>query len=152
MYHSTNNGRTESSLDVFGNYYPYLISVTSDYDKSASSYLREINIDFNTISNKLGINFNNSTIIEILEYTDGGNIKTINIGDKTYTGRQVRELLGLRSADFDIKINDGSASFITRGFGHGVGMSQYGANGMANAGYNYKDILSHYYPGTNLKR
>lgn len=152
MYHSTNNGRTESSLDVFGNYYPYLISVTSDYDKSASSYLREINIDFNTISNKLGINFNNSTIIEILEYTDGGNIKTINIGDKTYTGRQVRELLGLRSADFDIKINDGSAAFITRGYGHGVGMSQYGANGMANAGYNYKDILSHYYPGTNLKR
>ena len=56
-----------------------MISVTSEYDKSASSYLREVDIDFNTISNKLGINFDSSTIIEILEYTDGGNIKTINI-------------------------------------------------------------------------
>ena len=152
MYHSTNNGKTESSLDVFGNYYPYLISVTSEYDKSASSYLREINMDYSVISSKLGIIFDNSSIIEILDYTDGGNIKTINIGGNNYTGKQVRKLLGLRSADFDIVLNDGNAKITTRGFGHGVGMSQYGANGMANAGYNYKDILSHYYPGTNLKR
>lgn len=152
LYHSTNNGKTESSFDVFGNYYPYLISVTSEYDKSASSYLRTTTIDLNTISSKLGINLTGDSIIEILSYTDGYNIKQINIAGSTFTGRQVREALGLRSADFDIVINENTANITTRGFGHGVGMSQYGANGMANAGYGYQNILSHYYPGTTLKK
>ncbi len=152
MYHSTNNGKTESSLDVFGNYYPYLVSVTSEFDKSASSYLRTVSMDINTISSKLGINLSSDSIIEILSYTDGSNIKEINIGGSIFTGRQVREALGLRSADFDIVINGNNASITTRGYGHGVGMSQYGSNGMANAGYNYKSILSHYYPGTTIKK
>ena len=152
LYHSTNNGKTESSLDVFGNYYPYLVSVTSDYDKSASSYLRNINFDFNTLSNKLGINLNSNSVINIISYTDGGNIKEININGNIYSGKRVRELLGLRSVDFDINIENNSVNITTRGYGHGVGMSQYGANGMANAGYGYKDILSHYYPGTILKK
>lgn len=151
LYHSTNNGKTESSLDVFGNYYPYLVSVTSEYDKSASSYLRTITMDLNTISSKLGINLTSDSVIEILSYTDGSNIKEINIAGSTFTGKQVRETLGLRSADFDMVINENNVSITTRGYGHGVGMSQYGANGMANAGYGYKDILSHYYPGAVLK-
>lgn len=152
LYHSTNNGKTESSLDVFGNYYPYLVSVTSEYDKSASSYLRTVEIDLNTISSKLGINLNSESIIEIISYTDGSNIKEITIDGSTFTGKRVREALGLRSADFDIVVNGTTANITTRGFGHGVGMSQYGANGMANAGYNYQSILSHYYPGTILKK
>ena len=152
LYHSTNNGKTESSLDVFGNYYPYLISVSSEYDKNASSYLRTINMPIDTISNKLGLNLNNDSVISILSYTDGGNIKEININGNNFSGKKVRELLGLRSADFDISISDNNANITTRGYGHGVGMSQYGANGMANAGYSYKDILSHYYPGTTLTK
>lgn len=144
LYHSTNNGKTESSFDVFGNYYPYLISVTSDYDKNASSYLRSVNFDFDTVSNKLGTNLNNDSIINIISYTDGGNIKEININGNIYSGKKIRELLGLRSADFDINIENNSIHI------HGVGMSQYGANGMANNGYNYIDILVHYYPGTIL--
>lgn len=152
LYHSTNNGKTESSLDVFGNYYPYLISVSSEYDKNASSYLRTINMPLDTISNKLGLNLNNDSVISILSYTDGGNIKKININENNFSGKKVRELLGLRSADFDISISDNNANITTRGYGHGVGMSQYGANGMANAGYGYKDILSHYYPGTTLTK
>ncbi len=152
LYHSTNNGKTESSLDVFGNYYPYLISVSSEYDKNASSYLRTINMPLDTISNKLGLNLNNDSVISILSYTDGGNIKEININGNNFSGKKVRELLGLRSADFDISISDNNANITTRGYGHGVGMSQYGANGMANAGYGYKDILSHYYPGTTLTK
>lgn len=152
LYHSTNNGKTESSLDVFGNYYPYLISVSSEYDKNASSYLRTINTPLDTISNKLGLNLNNDSVISILSYTDGGNIKEININGNNFSGKKVRELLGLRSADFDISISDNNANITTRGYGHGVGMSQYGANGMANAGYSYKDILSHYYPGTTLTK
>ena len=152
LYHSTNNGKTESSLDVFGNYYPYLISVSSEYDKNASSYLRTINMPLDTISNKLGLSLNNNSVISILSYTDGGNIKEININGNNFSGKKVRELLGLRSADFDISISDNNANITTRGYGHGVGMSQYGANGMANAGYSYKDILSHYYPGTILTK
>lgn len=152
LYHSTNNGKTESSLDVFGNYYPYLISVSSEYDKNASSYLRTINMPIDTISNKLGLSLNNDSVISILSYTDGGNIKEININGNNFSGKKVRELLGLRSADFDISISDNNANITTRGYGHGVGMSQYGANGMANAGYGYKNILSHYYPGTTLTK
>ena len=152
LYHSTNNGKTESSLDVFGNYYPYLISVSSEYDKNASNYLRTINMPLDTISNKLGLSLNNDSVINILSYTDGGNIKEININGNNFSGKKVRELLGLRSADFDISISDNNANITTRGYGHGVGMSQYGANGMANAGYSYKDILSHYYPGTTLTK
>ena len=152
LYHSTNNGKTESSFDVFGNYYPYLISVSSEYDKNASSYLRTISMPLDTISNKLGLSLNNDSVISILSYTDGGNIKEININGNNFSGKKVRELLGLRSADFDISISDNNANITTRGYGHGVGMSQYGANGMANAGYSYKDILSHYYPGTTLTK
>lgn len=152
LYHSTNNGKTESSLDVFGNYYPYLISVSSEYDKNASSYLRTINMPLDTISNKLGLSLNNDSVISILSYTDGGNINEININGNNFSGKKVREILGLRSADFDISISDNNANITTRGYGHGVGMSQYGANGMANAGYSYKDILSHYYPGTTLTK
>lgn len=152
LYHSTNNGKTESSLDVFGNYYPYLISVSSEYDKNASSYLRTISMPLDTISNKLGLSLNNDSVINILSYTDGGNIKEININGNNFSGKKIRELLGLRSADFDISISDNNANITTRGYGHGVGMSQYGANGMANAGYSYKNILSHYYPGTTLTK
>ena len=152
LYHSTNNGKTESSLDVFGNYYPYLISVSSEYDKNASSYLGTISMPLDAISNKLGLNLNNDSVISILSYTDGGNIKEININGNNFSGKKVRELLGLRSTDFDISISDNNANITTRGYGHGVGMSQYGANGMANAGYSYKDILSHYYLGTTLTK
>ena len=152
LYHSTNNGKTESSLDVFGNYYPYLVSVSSEYDKNASSYLRTISMPLDTISNKLGLSLNNDSVISIISYTDGGNIKEININGNNFSGKKVRELLGLRSADFDISISDNNANITTRGYGHGVGMSQYGANEIANAGYSYKDILSHYYPGTTLTK
>ena len=152
LYHSTNNGKTESSLDVFGNYYPYLISVTSELDKQASSYLRTTTIPIQTINEKLNININKDSNIQVLSYTDGGNIKEISIDEKIFNGRKFRETLGLRSADFDITVNDNDVSITTRGYGHGVGMSQYGANLMANNNYSYKDILSHYYPGTQLKK
>ena len=150
LYHSTNNGKTESSLDVFGNYYPYLVSVTSEFDKNASSYLRETTMDINNVSSRLGINLNNDSVIEILSYTDGNNIKEISIDGKIFTGKNIRELLALRSADFDINIDNNIVNITTRGYGHGVGLSQYGANGMANAGYSYRDILYHYYPGTYI--
>jgi stage II sporulation protein D len=151
MYHSTSNGTTESSLDVFNNYYPYLINVDSSYDLNAPSYLRTTTFDINTVNNTLGLNLNNDSNIEIISKTSGGNIKEISIDGKIFTGKEIREKLSLRSTDFDISINNSIVTITTRGYGHGVGMSQYGANEMAKLGYNYKNILSHYYPNTELK-
>jgi len=151
LYHSTSNGYTESSYEVFGNSYPYLIMVDSIWDINASSYVRDKTFSFGELNNLLGINFNNETEIEILEKTKSGRISRIKIDDNYYTGIEFRQLLGLRSTDFDIEKDNNNIIITTRGYGHGVGMSQYGANGMAKSGKNYKEILNHYYPGTTLK-
>ena len=145
VYHSTSNGYTEDSSYVWGNTVPYLKSVDSSWDRSASSYLRNETKDNNSILNILGITIDNNTPIEILSRNASGRIVSIRIGDSTYDGVTLRNLLGLRSTDFDISVQDGNLVFTTRGYGHGVGMSQYGANGMANSGYNYNQILTHYY-------
>jgi len=80
----------------------------------------------------------------------GGNIKKIKIGNKEFTGREVRELFDLRSANFTVDIRGKDIHFTTKGYGHGVGMSQWGANGMAKQGSTFSDILKHYYQGVNL--
>lgn len=151
IYHSTSNGYTENSYEVFGYNHPYLISVNSSWDINATSFLREKTLTFQELSNLLGIDFNNNTLIEILERNSSGRISRIKISDNYYTGIELRMLLGLRSTDFDITINHDNVIFTTRGYGHGVGMSQYGANGMANNGKTYVEILKHYYPGTTIK-
>lgn len=151
VYHSTSNGQTEDSIAVWGNAYPYLKSVDSHWDLSASSYLRETEKEFNVLSSIIGLDFNSETNVEVISRTSGGRIDQIKIGDTLFTGIELRTLLGLRSADFDVRMEENSAFFVTRGYGHGVGMSQYGANGMAKEGYTYKDILSHYYTGTQIK-
>jgi stage II sporulation protein D len=152
VYHSTSNGMTEDSLAVWGNSYPYLKSVDSHWDLSASSYLRETSKEFDVLSSIIGIDFNSTTSIEVLSRTSSNRIDKIMIGGKVYTGVEARNLLGLRSTDFDIRFEEGKAVFVTRGYGHGVGMSQYGANGMAKEGYKYDEILSHYYPNTQIKK
>lgn len=151
VYHSTSNGQTEDSMAVWGTSYPYLKSVDSHWDLQASSYLRETPEEFSVLSSIIGLDFNAATNVQVLSRTSGNRINQIQIGDKIFTGIELRTLLGLRSADFDIRIDGDTAVFVTRGYGHGVGMSQYGANGMAKEGYGYRDILNHYYPGTQIK-
>lgn len=151
VYHSTSNGYTEDSVYVWGNNIPYLKSVDSSWDKAASSYLRTDTKDYNTILNVLGISITADTSVEVISRNASGRITSIKIGDSTYTGVNLRNILGLRSADFDIVVQDGNLIFTTRGYGHGVGMSQYGASGMANRGYNYQQILTHYYQGVQIK-
>jgi stage II sporulation protein D len=151
VYHSTSNGQTEDAAVVWGNSYPYLKSVDSHWDLDASSYLRETPKGFDVLSSIIGINFNTDTNIEVLSRTSSNRIDQVKIDDKIFSGIELRTLLGLRSTDFDIRIEDGQAVFVTRGYGHGVGMSQYGANGMAKEGSGYREILSHYYPGTQIK-
>ena len=150
VYHSTSNGYTEDSVYVWGNNIPYLKSVDSSWDKTASSYLRTDTKDYNTILSILGISISADTPVEVLSRNASGRITSIKIGDSTYTGVNLRNMLGLRSTDFDISVQDGNLVFTTRGYGHGVGMSQYGANGMANSGYNYNQILTHYYQGVQI--
>lgn len=147
VYHSTSNGYTEDASFVWGNSVPYLKIVTSPWDTSASTFQRNVDVSFEELSNKLGINFDEESVIEIISRDDSGRISKIKIGNKELTGTLARNLIGLRSSDFDITINTSSVTFTTRGYGHGVGMSQYGANGMANSGYTYEQILKHYYYG-----
>lgn len=150
LYHSTSNGKTEDAVYVWGNSVPYLKSVDSSYDLSATSYLRTEQKDLTNVLNILGIDWTDNSNLEIISRNESGRITKLRFGDKTYTGVEFRNLLGLRSADFDLEIKDGMLVITTRGYGHGVGMSQYGANGMAKAGYNYEQILNHYYTGVNL--
>ena len=152
VYHSTSNGVTESSVNVWGNYYPYLVSVSSQYDNLNVSFIKNIEISYQEISNKLGFNINKDTNIELNGKTSGNRVESVKIEDHVYKGIDFRNILGLRSADFDIEYTDNGIVFTTRGYGHGVGLSQYGANGMAKNGYNYEAILKHYYPGVRLTK
>lgn len=152
VYHSTSNGRTEDSSNVWGNYYPYLVSVDSTYDNSNPSFSISKTFSFFDLSSKLGINVDSNTEFNILGYTSGGRVSSISVGGVEFNGVSFRSMLGLRSADFDITKSDDGVIITTRGYGHGVGMSQYGANGMAKAGYSYRDILLHYYSGVSIEQ
>jgi len=150
VYHSTSNGVTESSVNVWGNYYPYLVSVDSKYDNLNVSFIKNIEISFQELSSKLGFDIDKETDILLIGKTSGNRVESVKIEDHVYKGIDFRNILGLRSADFDIEYTDSGIIFTTRGYGHGVGLSQYGANGMAKNGYNYEAILKHYYPGVSL--
>ncbi|MBR6113235.1 MAG: stage II sporulation protein D, partial [Bacilli bacterium] len=150
VYHSTSNGRTEDSSNVWGNSFPYLVSVESEYDSLNPSFISEKTITYQELSSKLGIDINTDTEFNIISKTSGNRVETLQIDGKDYNGVQFRNLLALRSADFDITKTDTGITFTTRGYGHGVGLSQYGANGMAKAGYSYEQILKHYYKGVTI--
>ena len=147
VYHSTSNGYTEDSINVWNNNIPYLKSVDSSWDKNATSYLREKSMSLEEFNRILGTSISSNEEVEVLSKTSGNRIDKIKLGDISYTGLELRTILNLRSTDFDININDNNVVMTTRGYGHGVGLSQYGANGMASNGYNYKQILEHYYQG-----
>ena len=88
--------------------------------------------------------------IKVLERTNAGSVKTIQIGDKKISGRNIRTLFGLNSSNFDIGFENDTVVFKVKGYGHGVGMSQWGANAMAKNGSNYEEILKHYYTGVEI--
>ena len=150
VYHSTSNGKTEDSSNVWGNAYPYLVSVESSYDNSNPSFSISKSFSYSELSSKLGFSVNGDSEFSILGFTSGGRVSSISIDGNIFSGVSFRSMLGLRSADFDIVKNSDGVVITTRGYGHGVGMSQYGANGMGKAGYSYRDILLHYYPGVSL--
>lgn len=159
LYFSTSSGKTENSEEVFSAEYPYLRSVDSPYDKYAPKYVSTLKItnkDFvfklkNTYSD-INISENNlSSQIKIVSRSDGGAVNKIKLGNKELTGRDIRNILNLNSANFEIKFDDNTLDFVVKGYGHGVGMSQWGAEGMAQDGYKYYEILSHYYKDTKIE-
>lgn len=150
LFHSTNNGITEDSSYVWGGTIPYLKSVPSPYDKDASTYYNKVTKEIVSINNILGTNITSSSDFLVLSRTANGSIDKIRIAGKIFTGKEVREKLKLKSTDFTIIGDNFRITFETKGYGHAVGMSQYGAQGMGQHGYNYKEILSHYYLGVDL--
>ena len=150
LYFSTSNGRTEDAVYVWGNSIPYLKSVESSFDINVRGFSQNKTISMNTISQKLGVNLTSVSQINIVSKTTGNRVEKVNICGKEFTGVQIRSLLGLSSTDFSVSQSGNNIIFTTKGFGHGVGMSQYGANGMANQGYNYTQILQHYYTGITI--
>lgn len=152
LYCSMTNGKTEQPEYVWAYSYPYLKCVSSSWDKNVKGFEVVKNLEYATVSKALGQTVTRDTVIEILSYTVSGRVDKIKIGDKTYTGVEIRTKLGLRSTDFTIVLNDNNISVTTRGFGHGVGLSQYGANEMAKQGYTYDKILHHYYTGITISK
>jgi stage II sporulation protein D len=161
LYHSTSGGMTEDAVNVFAADTPYLKAVISPYEEDAPKYKSTVNLTGEEFVSKIINKYPDANItknnfyeqIKLIEKTDSGRIKKIAIGKQIVDGRDLRDLFSLNSTNFTItydkKLN--LIEIVTYGFGHGVGMSQWGANGMAKKGSDFIDILSHYYTGIEIR-
>lgn len=150
-FFSTSNGYTENAADYWGSDYPYLKSVNSPWDQQAPKFTSEQTFTVADFQKRLGVKvLANGNIGNIKERTEGKRVKEVDFQGKTLTGKDVRDKLGLRSSDFTWKQQGNQIFITTKGYGHGVGMSQYGANGMAKEGKVYTDIVAHYYKGVAI--
>ena len=149
FYFSISNGKTENVENVFSQKLDYLVSVDSSWDKKNSSNEKDIKMKVSDFLKKLNINDNKITNIKI-DRSKTNRINNIKINGKSYKGTKFRSLLNLKSTDIEIKYDNDYVYIHTVGYGHGVGMSQYGANYMAQDGYKYDDILKHYYTGIKI--
>ena len=153
LFFSTSNGYTENSSLVFNIDLPYLQSVTSMWDSSTSSAFRSTKkISSSDFYSSLGLEKSNILNFKVLKRSSTNRILNLSINSTEFTGRELYDKLGLKSTDFSLKQDGDTIIIDTVGYGHGVGMSQYGAEGMALEGYSYKDIISHYYVGTSIKK
>ena len=159
FFHSNSGGKTEIPINVWGGSgFPYLQVVETSGEENYSQYSSEVTISKEDLTNKMKekysdfeINFNDSNCISILEYTESGRVRTIKIGNKNLSGVEVRTLFNLKSANFEVSIEGDNIKFKVKGYGHGIGMSQTGADSMAKSGSNYEDIIHHFYIGVEIK-
>ena len=149
-YFSTSGGMTEDAVAVWGSDVPYLQSVESPGEEAAAHYEDTVFFTKSQLETALGISLGNGKWIGAITYTEGGGVASVSIGGKSFKGTEVRSALGLRSTAFTAVQENGGISFNTKGYGHRVGMSQYGAQAMALEGKGYEQILAHYYLGTEL--
>lgn len=159
FFHSNSGGATEAPIDVWGGSgYPYLQSVAtsgedaySQYSSKATFTKKEFTEKIKEVHNDFKINFKEKDCIKIKEYTDGNRVKTIKIGNLELSGVEVRNILELRSANFKVEIEGDKIKFEVTGYGHGVGMSQTGADSMAKEGSNYDEIIHHFYTDVKIE-
>lgn len=158
VFHSTSGGKTENSEEIWTNRVPYLRSVSSEYEEASPKLItqKEISLDdfiasIKALDQSVKINKKNLLKeIKVIDRSDGGRITKIQIGDKIFKGENVKGALGLNSSNFSIRLGKNSVLFTVTGYGHGIGMSQYGADGMAANGATYEEIIKHYYQGVEI--
>lgn len=151
FYFSTSNGYTEDSGVIFQESLPYLQSVESKWDEDvAKVFYTSMNMSLQEFYERLGLEYSSSLNVVILERSKSNRIVSLKINDVLFSGGDVYRKLGLRSYDFEFVLVGNNVEINTKGYGHGVGMSQYGAQGMAMEGFNYRGILEHYYVGVKL--
>ncbi|MBR6040716.1 MAG: stage II sporulation protein D [Clostridia bacterium] len=156
LYHACSGGQTENSENVYANALPYLRGVDSPYEDP----MREEDVDFGTdaLVELIAAKYPESGItkdnvregIAIEKAYESGRVETLRLGKTKITGKQARNLFGLRSTMFTVEWTEKGIVFHVKGYGHGVGMSQNGANGMAKHGADYREILFHYYTGVSI--
>ena len=156
-FHAMSSGKTESAEAVWGKDVVYLRSVESPYDRDAPRFEDTLTVPAEEVFSTLtGAHAGLTAGGDASEWfgepvrTDAGTVLQIAFGDGVFTGQEIRSLFCLRSADFSVDYADGAFIFTTCGYGHAVGMSQYGADAMARRGYTFREILAHYYPGAEL--
>lgn len=158
QYFATSSGKTENALDVFKVEAPYLRSVESKGEEESPKYETEKNFSISDFINIVNKNYDKSDLnannikdsIKIVSRNEGGSVKEVKLKNISLTGVEFRKLFGLNSANFNIKITGNKVNIYCKGYGHGVGMSQWGANAMAKKGKKYDEILSHYFNGTKV--
>ncbi len=160
QYFSTSHGKTEEAVDVLAMDIPYLKSVDSQGEEIAPKYKTLVNIDVDTFINKIHNQYDKVKItkenirnqIYVKNYTKSGSVNEINIGNIIIKGTEFRKLFNLNSSYFTLNLGDDIVSIVCTGYGHGLGMSQWGANCMAKKGSSYEDILKHYYTGIEITK
>ena len=152
-YFSCSGGVTEDAVAVWGADIPYLQSVESPGEEYAVHYTDTVTLSLDAFQKALQIQLADPTHqwFGPATYTEGGGVETMIIGGTTYKGTELRKLLGLRSTIFEIAVTENSVTITTKGYGHRVGMSQYGADAMARGGSDFRTILQHYYQGVTLE-
>ena len=157
LFHSSSGGKTENSEDVFVSALPYLRSVDSPYETAAPHQDEQVILSLSELLQKIKSSSSGKNVgavdsknLKVISRSEGGRVLEIQIGSVFLKGREFRDLFGLRSANFTISLQGNDVVITTEGYGHGVGMSQWGANGMAQTGYNYIEILKHYYTGVEV--
>ena len=153
-YFSCSGGSTEDAQAVWGTDYPYLQAVSSPGEENAAYYTDTVTFTKQAFQSALGIlpDGEPETWFGTVTYTEGGGVDTMEIGGEVFQGTKLRTLLGLRSTAFSVTADADTITIMTKGYGHRVGMSQYGADAMAVTGSTFREILSWYYQGTQLTR
>lgn len=158
FFHSNSGGTTEIPLNVWGGSgYPYLQVVQTAGEEEYSQYSSEVTLSKEDLVKKvkekhadLVVDFAQEDSVKVTEYTDSGRVRTLKIGNVNLSGVEARTILGLRSTNFKVEINENQIKFSVIGYGHGVGMSQTGADALAKQGKNYEEIIKHFYVGVEI--